>query len=131
VTAATYPRFALTQWVDTRFDRLAIGLSGLCAVHCVASAIFLAFVASIGAALLNPLWHEIGLSLAVVFGLIALGRGFLTHGYAMPLFVGSFGLGMMAGAVSLPYEGGMETVYTVIGVALLALGHDLNRRATH
>ena len=75
--------------------------------------------------------RRLGLSLAVVFGVIALGRGFLTHGYAMPLFVGSFGLGMMAGAVSLPYEGGMETVYTVIGVALLALGHDLNRRATH
>jgi hypothetical protein len=129
MTTLVQPRFE--RWLDTRFDRLAIGLSGLCAVHCVASAIFLAFMASVGAALLNPLWHEIGLSLAIVLGVVALGRGFLSHGYAMPLFVGSFGLGMMAGAITLPHDGGMETVYTVIGVALLALGHDLNRRASH
>lgn len=121
----------ISHWIDTRFDRMAIGLSGLCAVHCVASAIFLAFMASVGAALLNPLWHEVGLCFAIVFGVLALIRGFLTHGYAMPLFFGSFGLGMMAGAVALPYEGGMETVYTVTGVALLAFGHDLNRRAGH
>jgi len=129
MTTLVQPRFE--RWLDTRFDRLAIGLSGLCAVHCVASAIFLAFMASVGAALLNPLWHEIGLSLAIVLGVVALGRGFLSHGYAMPLFVGSFGLGMMAGAITLPHDGGMETIYTVIGVALLALGHDLNRRASH
>ena len=129
MTTLAYPRVA--EWLDTRFDRLAIGLSGLCAVHCVASAIFLAFMASVGAALLNPLWHEVGLSFAIVLGVIALGRGFLAHGYAAPLFVGSFGLGMMAGAITLPHDGGAETIYTVIGVGLLALGHDLNRRASH
>jgi len=129
VTTLAHPRFA--GWLDTRFDRLAIGLSGLCAVHCVASAFFLAFMASVGAALLNPLWHEIGLSFAILFGVVALGRGFMTHGYASPLFVGSFGLGMMAGAITLPHDGGMETIFTVMGVALLALGHDLNRRAAH
>jgi hypothetical protein len=100
-------------------------------VHCVASAVFLAFMASVGAALLNPLWHEIGLSFAILFGVVALGRGFVNHGYAAPLFVGSFGLGMMAGAITLPHDGGMETIFTVMGVALLALGHDLNRRAAH
>lgn len=129
MTTLAQPRLA--HWIDARFDRMAIGLSGLCAVHCVASALFLAFMASVGAALLNPLWHEIGLSFAILFGVVALGRGFLSHGYAMPLFFGSFGLGMMAGAISLPHDGGMETIYTVMGVALLALGHDLNRRASH
>jgi hypothetical protein len=129
VTTLAHPRFA--DWLDTRFDRLAIALSGLCAVHCVASAVFLAVMASVGAALLNPLWHEIGLSFAILFGVVALGRGFMSHGYAAPLFVGSFGLGMMAGAITLPHDGGMETIFTVIGVALLALGHDLNRRAAH
>jgi hypothetical protein len=38
----------------------------------------------------------------------------------------------MAGAISLPHDGsGMETVWTLIGVAILALGHDLNRRAAN
>jgi hypothetical protein len=34
----------------------------------------------------------------------------------------------MAGALSVPHDGG-EALFTVFGVALLALGHDLNRRA--
>ncbi|MGN6621173.1 MAG: MerC domain-containing protein, partial [Sphingomonas sp.] len=78
MTTLAQPRLA--HWIDARFDRMAIGLSGLCAVHCVASALFLAFMASVGAALLNPLWHEIGLSFAILFGVVALGRGFLSHG---------------------------------------------------
>jgi hypothetical protein len=34
----------------------------------------------------------------------------------------------MAGALTLPHSG-HEAVYTILGVAILALGHDLNRRA--
>jgi hypothetical protein len=46
----------------------------------------------------------------------------------MPSAVGGLGLGVMSGALSLPH-GPSETLYTVLGVAILALGHDLNRRA--
>ncbi|MET4666141.1 hypothetical protein ABIC17_003069 [Sphingomonas sp. PvP056] len=118
------------RWIEQRFDNMAIGLSGLCVVHCIASSIFLALAASAGGLLLNPLFHEIGLTIAIGFGVIALGRGIFTHGYMMPAVVGSAGLGMMAGAISLPHDvNGLETVWTLIGVATLALGHDLNRRA--
>lgn len=109
-------------------DRLAIGLSGLCIVHCLASAVLLAVLASAGGLLLNPLVHEVGLVLAIGFGIIALGRGVLEHGFMMPAAVGGLGLGVMAGALTLPH-GGPEAVYTIVGVAILALGHDLNRRA--
>ena len=109
-------------------DRLAIGLSGLCIVHCLASAVLLAVRASAGGLLLNPLVHEVGLVLAIGFGIIALGRGVLEHGFMMPAAVGGLGLGVMAGALTLPH-GGPEAVYTILGVAILALGHDLNRRA--
>ena len=112
-------------------DRLAIGLSGLCAVHCVASAVLVALAASAGGLLLNPLIHEIGLVIAIVLGAAALGWGILRHGYMMPAAVGAFGLGIMAGAIQLPHDGGAETFWTIVGVALLALGHDLNHRATH
>lgn len=115
---------------DSRsLDRMAIGLSGLCLVHCVASAIFFASVASVGGLLLNPLFHEIGLAVAIGFGIVALARGVIEHGYMMPFAVGSFGLGMMAGALSVPHDGA-EIVWTMVGVAILALGHDLNFRAT-
>ena len=126
-----YAQFPVFAWLESRFDRLAIGLSGLCAVHCIASAVFLALASSLGGLLLNPVIHEVGLSIAIGIGVIALGRGAYTHGYMMPAVVGSLGLGIMAGAVSLPHDGGSETVWTIIGVAILALGHDLNHRAAH
>ncbi len=78
--------------------------------------------------LANPLIHEGGLVLALLFGIVALGRGIFMHGYMMPPAIGALGLGVMAGALSLPH-GGDEIVATMIGVGLLALGHDLNRRA--
>jgi hypothetical protein len=111
-----------------RFDRWAIALSGLCIAHCIATAVFLAMLASVGGALLNPLFHEIGLLLAILFGAIGLGRGVLTHGYAMPAWIGSLGLGVMLGALTLPHDGS-EAMFTILGVAIVALGHDLNRRA--
>jgi hypothetical protein len=110
------------------FDRLAIGLSGLCLIHCVASAIFVALLATAGGFLLNPMIHEIGLTFAIGIGVLALGRGIIDHGYMMPSAIGGLGLGVMAGSLSLP-EGGSGTVYTILGVCILALGHDLNRRA--
>ncbi len=109
-------------------DRIGIALSGLCLVHCLGSAIVLAMLASAGGMLLNPLFHEIGLMLAIGLGAVALGRGVVEHGFMMPAAVGGLGLGVMAGALSLPHDGA-EVIYTIVGVSILALGHDLNRRA--
>ncbi|CAN5255618.1 hypothetical protein BH10PSE15_BH10PSE15_03650 [soil metagenome] len=120
------------HWIESRFDNLAIGLSGLCVIHCVASSVLVALAASAGGLLLNPVFHEVGLSIAILLGVIALGRGAVSHGYMLPAAVGSLGLGMMAGAMSLPHDGtGAETIWTLVGVAVLALGHDLNRRAAN
>lgn len=110
-------------------DRLAIGLSGLCLAHCILSAVIVTVLASAGGLLLHPAVHEIGLVMAMALGALALGRGVMQHGYAMPVWVGSLGLGVMAGALTLPHEGGQEAIYSVLGVLIVALGHDLNRRA--
>jgi hypothetical protein len=90
--------------------------------------VLLGLFASAAGALMNPLFHEVGLMLAIGFGALALGRGITTHGYMMPSAIGGLGLGVMMGALSLPHGGG-EMVWTMVGVGLLALGHDLNRRA--
>jgi hypothetical protein len=110
------------------FDRWAIALSGLCVAHCLATAVLLGVASALGGILSSPLIHEGGLVLALIFGVIAMGRGILTHGYMMPPAIGSLGLGVMAGALTMPHGEG-EIISTLIGVALLALGHDLNRRA--
>jgi len=109
-------------------DRLAIGLSGLCLVHCLATAVLLGMLSAAGGLLGSPIVHEVGLSLAMILGSFALGRGIVEHGFMMPSAVGSMGLGVMAGALSLPHDGN-EALYTVIGVGVLALGHQLNRIA--
>lgn len=109
-------------------DRLAIGLSGLCLAHCLASAVVLTMLASAGSFMLHPALHEIGLTLAMMLAAIALGRGVMAHGYAIPAWVGALGLGVMAGALTLPHDGS-EAIYSIIGVLIVALGHDLNRRA--
>jgi len=108
-----------------RLDRMAIGLSGLCLVHCVVTTVLLALLASAGGMLGSPWIHEVGLGLAMIMGAISLGRGILEHGYTMPSAVGGLGLGVMAGALTMPHDG-TEALYTVVGVAILALGHRLN-----
>lgn len=129
MTSATHPvrRFGWA-WLD----RAAIMLSGLCVVHCVASAVLLAMLSAAGGVLLDPIFHEVGLGLAILLGALALGRGVMAHRAVLPIVVGVSGLVVMAGAMALPHDGvgaGAETVMTVIGVCLLAGGHHLNRRA--
>jgi len=109
-------------------DRLAIAVSGLCVVHCLASAVLVTLLASAGGLLVSPVIHEVGLTMAIMLGIVALGRGVLEHDFMMPSAVGSLGLGVMAGAMTMEH-GLAETAYTVVGVLILALGHDLNRRA--
>jgi hypothetical protein len=119
--------FKLSRY-GSKIDRLAIGLSALCAAHCITTAIAVVALASFGGELLNPLIHEVGMVIALLLGSVALVQGVFRHGYMMPFAVGCFGLGMMAGALSLPH-GDTELLATLVGVATLALGHDLNFRA--
>jgi hypothetical protein len=111
-----------------RLDRIAMGLSGLCAVHCVATAVLLGLLASAGGLLGKPIIHEVGLSLAMVLGAVALGRGIREHGFVLPSLVGVVGLATMAYAMSL-HETGYEPAFTILGVSVLALGHRLNMMA--
>jgi len=111
-----------------RWDRAAIGLSALCAVHCVATIIFVLVLSSVGSFLLNPLFHEIGIGLAIVIGLVALGRGIMDHGRILPAVIGVLGLSMMTFALTLGH-GLAEAVSTILGVTVLAVGHGMNSRA--
>ncbi len=108
-----------------RLDRFAVGLSGLCVVHCLATAVALGLLASAGEFLGAPWIHEVGLTLAMLLGAVALGKGVAEHDFLMPSAVGGLGLGVMAGALTMPHDGS-EAIYTIVGVLILALGHRLN-----
>lgn len=111
-------------------DRAGIWLSALCAAHCLTSAIVVTAVASFGGVFLSHWVHEVGLIIAIILGAVALGGGVLRHGYMAPFATGCFGLGIMAGGLSL-HDASMtgELLATLVGVTILALGHDLNHRA--
>ena len=113
------PRMLQLSLPTSRLDRIAMGLSGLCLVHCVATAVLLGLVASAGGLLGSPAIHEVGLTLAMIFGSIALVRGIFEHGFMMPSAIG---------ALTLPQDG-TEAAYTVAGVLIVALGHRLNAMA--
>ena len=109
-------------------DRAAIALSGLCLVHCLSTALILGTLSSLGGVLGSHWIHEAGLAFAIILGAFALGRGIIVHQRFLPPSIGGLGIGMMAGALNLPHDGG-EVMATVLGVATLALGHMLNRAA--
>ena len=109
-------------------DRVAIGISALCLVHCLATAVLLGLASGLGALLGAPEIHRIGLTIAIALGTVALGRGALQHRRVVPAAIGGLGLGIMAGALFVPH-GLYEAAATMIGVSTLALGHYLNRLA--
>ena len=121
---------AVTRFTPARdlFDRLAIGLSALCLVHCAASVILVALLATAGGILLHPAVHEIGLGVAILLAIVGLGRGFIQHRRPVPMILGAAGIGLMATALTVPH-GVVEAAYTMIGVGCVAVAHLLNRRA--
>lgn len=112
----------------SRLDRMAIMLSGICIVHCLASAIVLGLLATAGGLLGSPIIHEVGLVLAMILGSVALIRGVREHGFFLPSAVGMLGLGLMGLALTMSH-GRDEVLVTIAGVLTLALGHQLNRIA--
>ncbi len=124
------PQLVFQAFRFERLDRMAITLSGLCLVHCLATAVLLGLLSAAGGMLGAPIIHEVGLTLAMILGAVALGRGVYEHGFMMPSAVGGLGLGVMAGALTMQHDGG-EALFTVLGVSVLALGHQLNRIAAN
>ena len=110
-----------------RFDRLGIVLSGLCALHCLATLLLVAVLGLGGGVLLDPALHRAGLALAILVGAVALGFGLLRHGRREPLAIGAAGLALMALAL-LTGHSPAEAALTIAGVALVALAHWKNVR---
>ena len=114
--------------IRNQLDRAGVVLSGLCAVHCLASIILVSTLGLGSQVLLSPEIHRYGLALAILVGAITIGIGLRRHGQRAPLVIGSAGLALMAGGLVVPH-GLPEAVLTVSGVALVALAHIRNLRA--
>lgn len=113
--------------IRQRLDRAGIALSALCAVHCLLSVLLVSVIGLGAEALLDPAIHRIGLLIATLIAAVAIGWGAMKHRMAAPFVVAMMGLTFMGGALAVPH-GIHEAVLTIIGVALVSLGHLLNLR---
>lgn len=112
------------RWID----RSALGLSGLCLVHCLVGSLLIAALSVSGGFFVNHQFHVIGLSLAIPLAAFALWRGVARHGRWLVAIVGTLGLGLMILAQFAAHGAAEEIIYTVIGVTLLGIAHLLNLR---
>jgi len=116
--------------IRRRLDRAGILLSGACAVHCLLSIVLFSGLGIGGEFFLAPDIHRIGLVVATLIAGVAIGWGAMRHRVAAPFVVAMTGLTFMGGALAVPH-GIKEAILTIIGVALVSLGHILNLRHVH
>ena len=113
----------MLSWID----RSALGLSGLCLLHCLAGALLLSLM-SIGGGLLSHTVHAWGLALALPLAALGLWRGFRHHMRWQVLALGAMGLSLMLASLFVPHGTGLEIATSIIGVGLLGTAHLLNLR---
>jgi uncharacterized membrane protein len=111
------------RWLDLS----ALGLSGLCLVHCLAATLLIALVSGAGV-LLDHHIHAVGLALALPLALAGFWRGIRQHRRTSLLVPAVLGIGTMSAALMAGHGSGVELGLTVTGVLLLALAHGLNLR---
>ena len=130
--------------MQTHFDRFAILLSGLCAIHCVALPIVASLLPLLATTIqhghqLHEFWfHQFILIFILPVSIIALLTGYKFHKTIMPIFIAGLGLAILVGtslfiedllaAHIIPHSG--ETILTVVGGIIHAVGHILNIQAT-
>lgn len=116
-----------TTSIRGRFDRAGLVISGLCLLHCILSLVLVSALGLGSQFLLAPEIHKYGLLLATLVAGVAIGWGALNHRRAAPFVIAMTGLSFMGGALAMPHDY-RELVMTIIGVALVSLGHILNLR---
>ena len=130
--------------MQAHFDRIAILLSGICAIHCIALPVVASLIPLLAVTIqhghqLHQFWfHQFILLFILPVSLIALAMGYRFHRQVLPLIVAGIGLSILVGIAVfagylishhiLPHNG--ETIVTVSGGIVHAVGHVLNVLAT-
>jgi hypothetical protein len=114
----------------TGVDKVAIGLSVLCLVHCLALPMAVLLAPALEAALLGSESHVhwILLGLALPTSCYALWHGYRHHGRRAVPVMGFTGLAIMLLGVSHVTDRSLEAPITVVGVLVLLVAHVINLR---
>ena len=120
--------------MQKNFDRFAIILSGLCAVHCIAVPLavslfpFLSLSLEHGDDTHELLFHQIIVFIIIPTSLIALSTGFITHKRWLPTVIATVGLVILL--IPALFNHDDEIIITLLGGCIHAIGHVLNAQAT-
>ena len=110
--------------IDTRtVDTAAIGISGLCLLHCLALPI-LAAVSPLAGLVAEAEWvHRVFVVMAVPISAVAILRHYATKGGAVFPFLAITGLLLLCAAAFVEPLHDFETPLTVLGAVILAFSH--------
>ncbi len=113
-------------------DKISIGLSALCAVHCLVLPVVAGVLPALAAVTAShSLFHVLMLVLVIPLSGLALGAGWLRHRDRIVLALGVCGMGLMMLAVTLGHDllgHDGERWATLAGSFILAAGHVRNFR---
>ncbi|MEA5445668.1 MerC domain-containing protein [Gammaproteobacteria bacterium AB-CW1] len=120
------------QAADKQFDYVAIGMSGLCVLHCTALPVLAAALPWIANLAIVDDWFHIAMLFVVVpVSLYALGRAWRCSGHGAPLAIGVVGLVLMVVATfefMAWHSTGLEQTLTLMGAGILTVAHLINLR---
>ena len=126
------------------FDRFAIALSSICAIHCIALPVVASLIPLLATSIshdnaLHEFWfHQFILIFILPVSIFALTAGYRCHKKITPIFVGAIGLVILAvmalfaeNLISQQIISGLgETILIIFGGIIHAAGHILNVLAT-
>jgi len=119
--------------VSRHFDRIAIGLSAICLVHCLAVPVLVA-VLPIAAVSFGDSQHFHGLMLWLVVptSIVGFGLGYRLHRRAGLVVAGAAGVAILAAAAiygHTAWSEPFEVIVSVAGSLILGAAHWMNFRA--
>ncbi|MEJ2131901.1 MAG: MerC domain-containing protein [Gammaproteobacteria bacterium] len=116
---------------SNKVDQVAMGISIICLVHCLALPLVVSLAPWVAAALAlddHSLLHWVMLGLAVPLSGLGLWLGMRRHGDLRLVLLGATGIVFMFVGVSHLLGAGFETPLTVVGVTFVLGAHLLNWR---
>lgn len=125
-----------TAKMSSVLDSVAVGLSGLCLVHCLALPLLIALFPLLGASLIDhETFHQLILIAVIPTTAISLGAGYRRHRHAPVAVLGIIGVAALvfaAFALHTLHAHYLETWVTVAGGLTIASAHVGNfRRCRH
>lgn len=120
--------------ISTALDMVAVGLSWLCLVHCLALPLLILLFPLLGTLISHAAFHQLILIAVLPTTAIALGIGYRQHRTKRVALLGLAGVASLvfaAFALHSMHAHHLETWVTVAGVIALALAHVINFRRCH